>query len=72
MRPKRKPLPQDLPREVVVHDIDEADKICDCCGGELHQMGEDKSEQLEFIPAQVKVIENIRSFSQGDELNRLV
>ncbi|MET1256577.1 IS66 family transposase [Aliikangiella maris] len=59
-KPKRKPLPQDLPREVVIHDIDETDKVCDCCGGELHQMGEDKSEQLEFIPAQVKVIENVR------------
>ncbi len=59
-KPKRKPLPQDLPREVIVYDIDEADKVCDCCGGKLHPMGEDKSEQLEFIPAQIKVIENVR------------
>ncbi|MBB1441546.1 IS66 family transposase, partial [Shewanella sp. SG41-4] len=29
-------------------------------GGELHKMGEDKSEKLEFIPAQIKVIEHIR------------
>ncbi|WP_415837720.1 IS66 family transposase, partial [Shewanella livingstonensis] len=40
------------------HDI--TDKTCDCCGGELHKMGEDKSEKLEFIPAQIKVIEHIR------------
>ena len=59
-KPKRKPLPKDLPRETVVHDIAEADKVCDCCGGELHQMGEDKSEQLAFIPASIKVIEHIR------------
>jgi transposase len=57
-KPKRQPLPKDLPREVIVHDID--DTTCDCCGGELHQMGEDKSEQLEFIPAQIKVIEHVR------------
>ena len=57
-KPVRKPLPKDLPREQVIHDID--DKICDCCGGELHKMGEDKSEKLEFIPAQIKVIEHIR------------
>ncbi|MBT8134092.1 MAG: IS66 family transposase, partial [Gammaproteobacteria bacterium] len=59
-KPKRKPLPKDLPRETVVHDIPAEDKICDCCGTELHRMGEDKSEQLEFIPARLKVIEHIR------------
>lgn len=59
-KPKRQPLPKDLPREVIVHDIDESDKICDCCGDELHQMGQESSEKLEFIPAQIKVIEHIR------------
>jgi transposase len=59
-KPKRKPLPKDLPRETIVHDIVEADKQCDCCGHALHQMGEDKNEQLEFIPASIKVIEHIR------------
>ena len=59
-KPKRKPLPDDLPREQIIHDLDEADKVCECCGHELHCMGEETSEQLEFIPAQVKVIEHIR------------
>jgi hypothetical protein len=59
-KPKRKSLPADLPREVVVHDIDDADKVCDCCDNALHKIGEDKSEKLEFIPAQVKVIEHVR------------
>ena len=31
-----------------------------CCGNELHQMGDERSEKLEFIPAQVKVIEHVR------------
>lgn len=57
---KRKPLPKDLPRERVVHDIDEADKVCACCDSELHQIGEDVSEQLAFIPAKVRVIEHVR------------
>jgi transposase len=57
-KPKRKPLPNDLPRESMVHDI--KDKTCDCCGYDLHRMGEETSEQLEFIPASIKVIENIR------------
>ncbi len=59
-KPKRRPLPKDLPRETVIHDISDADKICNDCGHALHKMGEEKSEQLEFVPAQVKVIENIR------------
>lgn len=41
--PKRQSLPKSLPRETVVHDISDEDKVCDYCGGELHQMGEAKS-----------------------------
>ena len=59
-KPKRKPLPTDLPREVIVHDLSDEEKVCDCCNGQLHKIGEDKAEKLEFIPAQVKVIEHIR------------
>jgi len=57
-KPKRKPLPEHLPRETIVHDIE--DKACECCGHDLHRIGEEKSEQLEFIPASVKVIEHVR------------
>lgn len=59
-QPKRQKLPTDLPRDVIIHDISDEDKICDCCGEELHQMGESRSEKLEFIPAQIKVIEHVR------------
>lgn len=59
-KPKRQPLPDDLPRETIRHDLADEDKVCDCCGSGLHCIGEDKSEKLEFIPAQVKIIEHIR------------
>ncbi|XOV77538.1 MAG: IS66 family transposase [Aestuariibacter sp.] len=59
-KPVRKPLPKSLPRETVVLDLAEDEKICDCCQGQLHKIGEDTAEKLEFIPAQVKVIETIR------------
>ena len=59
-KPKRQSLPKDLPREQVVHDLTTDDKRCDCCGGELHKIGEEKTEKLEFIPASIKVIEHIR------------
>jgi transposase len=59
-QPKRTPLPKGLPRERIVHDIAEADKHCDTCQHDLHCMGEETSEQLEFIPASIKVIEHVR------------
>ncbi len=57
---KRKELPNHLPREIRFHDLAEHEKCCDCYGHDLHVMGEEKSAQLKFIPAQAKVIENIR------------
>ena len=75
-KPKRKLLPDDLPRETVVHDIPESEKTCDDCGHDLHPMGDAKNEVLEFIPASIKVIEHIRlKYScrhceqQGTEVN---
>ncbi len=59
-QPKRRPLPKDLPRERIVHDIAETDKHCDTCHHDLHCMGEETNEQLEFIPASIKVIEHVR------------
>jgi transposase len=35
--------------------IDIADKICPCCGGTLHVIGEDRAEMLDYVPAQVRV-----------------
>lgn len=48
-----------LPREVINHDLPDAEKSCAQCGTELTKFGEDRSEQLEYIPAQVKVIEHV-------------
>ena len=56
----RKPLPADLPRETRLIDLSDAEKICPCCNGDLHKIGEEKSEQLEYIPASLKVIETLR------------
>jgi len=58
--PKRKPLPKTLPRKVVTIDLSLNEQVCDCCQGSLHKMGETRSEQLEFVPAHIKVIETVR------------
>lgn len=55
----RKPLPDNLPREEVIHDIPEEEKIC-ACGSRLTCIGENKSEQLHVEPAKLKVIVNVR------------
>ena len=59
-QPKRQALPKNLARETIVVDLTDEEKVCDCCGHDLHPMGEKKSEQLKFIPAEVKVIETVR------------
>ena len=48
----RKPLPADLPRIDVIHDIDEDDKQC-ACGVELSCIGQDVSEKLDYVPAKL-------------------
>jgi len=58
-KPGRKPLPEHLPRERIIHDLNESDKTC-ACGQALHKIGEETSEQIEYIPAKVKVIQHVR------------
>lgn len=55
----RKPLPEDLPRVRIEHDLADADKVCDC-GCALTHIGEDISEQLDIIPATVQVLQHAR------------
>ena len=43
-----------LPHEEVVVEPDS--KVCSCCGGDLHAIGEDTSKRLDKIPAKVRVI----------------
>ena len=59
-RGRKKPLPQDLPRKKVVHDLTEEEKTCACCGNKMRCIGEDVTEKLEVIPAQFFVEVHIR------------
>jgi len=44
---------------VVRYELPEAERVCDC-GHALHEAGEDSSEQLEIIPAEIKVIQHVQ------------
>lgn len=46
-------LPAHLPRYEVV--IDPAPENCPCCGGAMHRIGELCTEQLDIVPAQLRV-----------------
>jgi len=47
-QPKRKPLPDHLPREEIVHRLDKAD--CGTCGAPMRKMAEDVREILDYVP----------------------
>jgi len=62
-------LPAHLPRENHVHrpaatdarhDISGQPCGCTACGGRLRQIGQDVSEQLEYVPARFKVVRHVR------------
>lgn len=55
----RRPIPDNLPVVDAVHDIDDADKVCEC-GCLKERIGEEISKQLDIIPAKIQVIKHIR------------
>lgn len=46
-------LPAHLPRYEVVIDVERRD--CPCCGGPLHVIDKLRTEQLDMVPAQLRV-----------------
>ncbi len=56
----RRPLPAELPRQQQVHDLSEEEKRCPCCGEMRVRIGQETSEQLEYEPAKLYVIEHVR------------
>ena len=56
----RQPLPDHLPRIEVIHDLPETERYCDHDGAPLTAMGTVISEQLDIVPATIRVIRHIR------------
>jgi transposase len=64
-RPKKKghgrrSLPKDLRRERIEYDVPEAEKVCPCCQTPRIKIGEETSEQLDYLPAKLFVWEHVR------------
>jgi transposase len=56
----RKQLPASLPRKPIVHDVPPEQRACPDCGVERARIGQEVSEQLEYVPASFVVLEHIR------------
>src|ERR671919_2162013 len=56
-KPARRPLPEHLPRERIVHP---APCACPKCGGVVRKLGEDVTETLECVPRRWKVVAHVR------------
>lgn len=55
----RQPLAQHLKRERIIHDLVESEKHCAACGQDLRLMAEETSERYEYVPASLKVIQDV-------------
>ena len=56
----RRRLPSDLPRERVEYDVPESQRTCQECQQPLERIGEEVSEQLEYVPSSFFVREHVR------------
>ncbi|PPK71872.1 transposase [Methylobacter tundripaludum] len=56
----RKPIDPHLPREIVRHELPEAERVCAHDGTRLVEIGAEISEQLDIVPQQVRVIQHHR------------
>ena len=56
----RRRLPERLPRKRVEHELPPDKLACPCCGRTLTKIGEAVSEQLEYKPASLFVVQHVR------------
>jgi transposase len=56
---RRRP-PKELPRRRIVHEVPEAERLCPCCGEPMQAIREELSDQLDYQPASLVVIEHVR------------
>ena len=54
------PLPEHLEREIVRHELTTEQRCCPGCGELRHEISVEVSEQLELVPARLKVLQHQR------------
>jgi transposase len=56
---RKRPAPE-LERVEELHDLSPEEKLCPCCGMERKRIGEERSEEIEIIPARAVVTVHVR------------
>jgi transposase len=56
----RRPIPAEIPRVEILHDLSEDEKVCAQDGHRLQEIGRETSEQLEIVPATIQVLRHVR------------
>ena len=56
----RQNLPEHLERIVIEHDLPADQLPCPCCGKPRHRIGQEITEQLEYLPACFKVLRHVQ------------
>ena len=52
-------LPEDLKRDTRLHELSEEERLCACCGKPMKEIGEDRTEKIDVVPASISVIEDV-------------
>jgi transposase len=52
-------LPEDIPVEVIEHELSDGDKVCTKCGSEMPCIGKEEREELKIVPAQTVLVKHI-------------
>ncbi len=58
-KPGRKAIAAHLPRVAIVHDLPKDERHC-ACGSPLIEIGSDISEQLDYVPPKIQVLQHVR------------
>ena len=56
----RRPLPEHLPQERIEYHPSQEDLICSCCGQTKQVIGEEVTEELDYVPASFVVRQHVR------------
>ncbi len=68
LKPGRKAIPEKFPRTQVIHDLPESEKVCPIDGTPLVRIGEEISEQYEYTPPKLSVLQHVRpKYASGCE-----
>jgi len=57
---KREEQLENLPVETIEYRLSDEERVCSCCGGNLHEMSTEVRQELKIIPVQVSVVKHVR------------